>query len=94
MLPPRDETEGLISCGVKNPLAFFGIGELTENQIIILACIKFLEVLTIYCILLFLLKSFFCIWSEQRPSYLFSDRARGKKPADHLNRFATFLLNG
>ncbi|CAM9953329.1 unnamed protein product, partial [Bubo scandiacus] len=48
MLPPRDETEGLISCGVKNSLAFFGIRELMENQIITLACVKFLQVLTIH----------------------------------------------
>lgn len=42
VLPPRDGTEGLISCGVKNPLAFFGIREMMENQINILVCVKFL----------------------------------------------------
>lgn len=42
MLSPRDETEGLVSCGVKNPLAFFGIRELMENQINILVCVEFL----------------------------------------------------
>lgn len=37
LLPPTDEMEGLISCGVKNPLALFGIKELMENQIIKIA---------------------------------------------------------
>ncbi|RMC02789.1 hypothetical protein DUI87_19980 [Hirundo rustica rustica] len=40
LLLPTDETEGLISCAVKNPLAFFGIKELMESQIIKLACVE------------------------------------------------------
>jgi len=66
MFPPGDETEGLISCGVKNSLVFFGIRQLTKNQIIIFVCIKFLQVLATYC-KLFLPERLFSFWFAQGP---------------------------